>query len=53
MKEAHRILAIIYGSRGDKKRAADNIESYLRLAPTAPDAEKLRSTLKQLRETGE
>ena len=53
MREAHRILAIIYRSRGDKKKAADSIESYLQLAPTAPDAEKLRSTLKHLRETGE
>jgi Flp pilus assembly protein TadD len=51
MKEAHRILAIIYGARGDKKKAADNLESYLQLAPTAPDAEKLRATLRQLRET--
>lgn len=49
MKEAHRYLAIIYNHRGDKKRAASEIEIYLRLVPTAPDAEQLRNVLKQLK----
>lgn len=48
MKEAHRYLAIIYSSRGDKKRAANELKTYLRLAPTTPDAEQLRSVIKQL-----
>lgn len=49
MKEAHRILAIIYGSKGDKKRAAAEIETYLRLAPDAPDAEQLRTTAQKMK----
>jgi predicted Zn-dependent protease len=49
MKEAHRILAIIYSSRNDKKRMAAELETYLRLAPNAPDAEQLRRVLEQLR----
>lgn len=52
MKEAHRILAIIYSSRGDRKRAAVELESYLKIAPNAPDAEQLRRVLQQLREAG-
>jgi tetratricopeptide (TPR) repeat protein len=51
MKEAHRILAIIYSSRGDKKQAADQLETYLKLAPNVADAEKLREKIRQLRET--
>ncbi len=53
MKEAHRILAIIYASRGAKKQAADELEAYLKLAPDAPDAEKLRDKIRQLRESNE
>lgn len=51
MKEAHRILAIIYASRGAKKQAADELEAYLKLAPNAPDAEKLKEKIRQLRES--
>jgi tetratricopeptide (TPR) repeat protein len=53
MKEAHRILAIIYTSRGAKKQAADELEAYLKLAPDAPDAEKLKDKIRQLRESNE
>jgi tetratricopeptide (TPR) repeat protein len=49
LKEAHRILAIIYASRGDKKRAISSIEAYLKLTPNAPDADKLRAALQQWR----
>lgn len=49
VKEAHRILAIIYSSRGDKNRAADELEAYLRLAPNAKDADDLRKVVQQLR----
>jgi len=49
MKEAHRLLAIIYSSRGDKKRAASEIETYLKLAPQAPDAEQLRQAARRFR----
>ena len=51
MKEAHRILAIIYSSRGAKKQAADELETYLKLAPNTPDAEKLKELIRKLRET--
>jgi tetratricopeptide (TPR) repeat protein len=53
MKEAHRILAIIYASRGAKKQAADQLEAYLKLAPNAPDAEKLKDVIRQLKESNE
>ena len=53
MKEAHRILAIIYTSRGAKKEAADELEAYLKLAPNAPDAEKLKDMIRKLKETND
>lgn len=49
MKEAHRTLAIIYNSRGDKKRAIVELETYLKLNPSAPDAEQLKKVLEQLK----
>ena len=49
MKEAHRILAIIYSSRGDKKHAASELEAYFQLAPDAPDAEKLKAKIRELK----
>jgi tetratricopeptide (TPR) repeat protein len=49
MKEAHRILAIIYSSRGEKKRASAELETYLKIYPSAPDAEQLRKTLQLLK----
>lgn len=51
MKEAHRILAIIYSSKGDKKKAADELDTYLKLAPTTPDAEKIKDQIRKLRES--
>jgi Flp pilus assembly protein TadD len=51
MKEAHRYLAIIYNAQGDKKRAASEIETYLRLVPDAPDAEQLRQVMEKLKKT--
>lgn len=50
MKEAHRLLAIIYTSRGAKTQAVAQLEAYLKLAPDTPDAEKLRATIRQLKE---
>lgn len=49
MKEAHRILAIIYSARGDKTQAVVELETYLRLAPTARDAEQLRHVILRLK----
>jgi tetratricopeptide (TPR) repeat protein len=53
MKEAYRILAIIYASRGAKKQAADELEAYLKLAPDTPDADKLKEKILQLRASNE
>jgi Flp pilus assembly protein TadD len=53
MREAHRMLAIIYSARGSKKQAADHLETYLKLAPNVPDAEKLREKVRQLRESNQ
>ena len=50
MKEAHRILAIIYSAKGSKKKAADELDAYLKLAPTTPDAEKIKDQIRRLRE---
>ena len=49
MKEAHRLLAIIYSSRGDKKHVIAELETYLRLVPTTPDAEQLRNVILKLK----
>jgi tetratricopeptide (TPR) repeat protein len=49
MKEAHRLLAIIYSARQDKKHAIAELETYLQLVPTTPDAEQLRSVIQKLK----
>lgn len=49
MVEAHRILAIIYSSKGDKKRAAAEIDAYLKINPNAPDAEQLQKISAQMK----
>jgi Flp pilus assembly protein TadD len=48
MKEAHRLLAIIYSAKGEKKKAAAELKTYLRLAPKTADAEQLRKVITQL-----
>jgi Flp pilus assembly protein TadD len=45
----HYYLGGIYWHRRDHKRAADELEKYLRLAPKAPDAARIRATIKELR----
>ena len=50
MKEAHRILAIIYSSRGAKKQAAKELETYLKLAPDTADADQIKQMIRQLKE---
>jgi tetratricopeptide (TPR) repeat protein len=51
MQEAHRILAVIYTQRGDTRKAADQLETYLLLKPTTPDAERLKQKIQQLKES--
>lgn len=49
MKEAHRYLGAIYHSRGDTERAIAQLETYLRIAPKAEDADAVRQLIKQLK----
>jgi tetratricopeptide (TPR) repeat protein len=49
MKEAHRYLGAIYHARGDDKRAINELETYLRIAPKADDAEPVRQLIQQLK----
>ena len=46
---AHYYLGGLYWGRRDYKKAADALETYVRLAPKAPDAEQVRGTIKELR----
>ena len=49
MKEAHRMLASMFLEREDYKRALIELETYLKLAPTAADGDKLRDIVRQLK----
>jgi len=46
---AHRYLGGVYMEKHDYKRAADELELYLKLMPDAPDAERTRATIKECR----
>lgn len=46
---AHYYLGGVYWKTHDYHRAADELETYLRLTPNAQDAERVRSTIKDLR----
>lgn len=46
-KEAHRLLAAIYLDRGALPRVIDELETYLKVVPTAPDADNLRKVIEQ------
>ena len=47
--QAHRYLGGLYWQKHEYGHAADEFETYLRLTPNAPDAERLRGTIKELR----
>ena len=47
---AHRYLGGIYWGKRDYKRAADELETYLKLVPKAADAERTKAAIKELRE---
>jgi tetratricopeptide (TPR) repeat protein len=47
---AHRFLGALYKERGENGRAADELETYLKLVPQARDAAAIRELIKQLRE---
>jgi Tfp pilus assembly protein PilF len=46
---AHRYLGGIYWGKRDYKRAADELETYLKLVPKAQDADRTREAIKELR----
>jgi Tfp pilus assembly protein PilF len=46
---AHRYLGGIYWGKSEYVRAADELETYLRLTPNAQDADRVRRTIKELR----
>ncbi|HVF43177.1 MAG TPA: tetratricopeptide repeat protein [Pyrinomonadaceae bacterium] len=48
MGTAHKFLGGLYWGR-DNKRAADELEMYVKLSPKAPDVEQIKATIKQLR----
>lgn len=45
----HYYLGGIYWQTGDHKRAADELEEYLKLNPTAQNAEQIRQSIRELR----
>ncbi|MEO7658503.1 MAG: tetratricopeptide repeat protein, partial [Pyrinomonadaceae bacterium] len=49
MKEAHRMLAMMYIAMDERQKAVTALETYLGLAPTAPDREHLRLVIEQLK----
>jgi Flp pilus assembly protein TadD len=51
MKDAHRFLGIIYWRRGERDRAITELETYLKLAPNAKDADQIRQLVSQARKS--
>jgi len=47
----HLQLARLYEKRGDRARAASELESYLKLSPEAKSADAIREAIKKLRST--
>jgi regulator of sirC expression with transglutaminase-like and TPR domain len=46
---AHKYLGGLYMSTHKNKEAADELEKYLKLDPKAPDADRIKGTIKDLR----
>jgi Flp pilus assembly protein TadD len=46
---AHYYLGGVYWQLGKRQQAADELEAYLKLEPKAPEADKIRGTIKDLR----
>lgn len=49
MKDGYYILGLIYGSKGEKKRQVSAWETYVKLAPDAPNTPQIRDKIKQLK----
>ncbi len=50
LAQSHRYLGGIYWKKGNYKQAVEHLEKYLEFVPNAPDADKVRATIKQLSE---
>ena len=50
MREAHRYLGAIYHARGQTEKAIAQLETYLKIAPKADDADAVRQLIKQLKQ---
>src|SRR5438105_15311371 len=49
LAQAHKFLGGIYWQKHEYRRAVDEFETYLRLTPNAPDADRVRGTIQELR----
>ena len=49
LAQAHRYLGGLYWQKHEYRQAVEEFETYLRLTPNAPDAERVRGTIKELR----
>lgn len=49
LAQAHRYLGGIYWGKREYSQAADELEKYLKLSPKAPDAERTKEAIKELR----
>jgi Flp pilus assembly protein TadD len=47
--QAHYYLGGVYWQLGNFRQAADELDAYLKLEPKAPNAEKVKNTVKELR----
>lgn len=47
---AYRYLGALYSERGEKAKAIEALEKYLKLTPNAKDAEQVQAIIKELRE---
>jgi len=50
---AHRYLGGLYARQGDRARAAEELETYLRLSPTTAEADHIRKIIDGLRKASE
>lgn len=50
LADVHLQLARVYERKGERTRAASELESYLRKAPTAKNADQIKAAIKTLRE---
>jgi len=50
LAEVHLQLARVYEKKGERKQAAEQLERYLRKAPTAKNAEQIKDAIKKLRQ---